>query len=109
MSSSAVVNPQRVRSDRGNSRDGEGESERLHIPIEGGASLAAEQTGEGPAIVLLHGLTATRRYVVMGSRALERSGQGALHQHQVEPATELEADREQAGYLREAVAFVEAN
>ena len=24
-------------------------------------------TGEGPAVVLLHGLTATRRYVVMGS------------------------------------------
>jgi pimeloyl-ACP methyl ester carboxylesterase len=29
--------------------------------------------GEGLPIVLLHGLTATRRYVVMGSRALERS------------------------------------
>jgi pimeloyl-ACP methyl ester carboxylesterase len=36
--------------------------------------LSGEQSGEGPAIVLLHGLTATRRYVVMGSRALERSG-----------------------------------
>ena len=40
----------------------------------GGVRLAAEQAGEGTAIVLLHGLTATRRYVVMGSRALERSG-----------------------------------
>jgi pimeloyl-ACP methyl ester carboxylesterase len=30
--------------------------------------------GEGTPVVLLHGLTATRRYVVMGSRALERSG-----------------------------------
>lgn len=30
--------------------------------------------GERGAIVLLHGLTATRRYVVMGSRALERAG-----------------------------------
>jgi pimeloyl-ACP methyl ester carboxylesterase len=30
--------------------------------------------GEGPTVVLLHGLTATRRYVVMGSSALERSG-----------------------------------
>jgi pimeloyl-ACP methyl ester carboxylesterase len=40
----------------------------------GGTLLAAEQSGEGPAVVLLHGLTATRRYVVMGSRALERSG-----------------------------------
>jgi len=39
-----------------------------------GTLLAGEQSGEGPAIVLLHGLTATRRYVVMGSRTLERSG-----------------------------------
>ena len=30
--------------------------------------------GDGAAIVLLHGLTATRRYVVMGSRSLERAG-----------------------------------
>jgi pimeloyl-ACP methyl ester carboxylesterase len=36
--------------------------------------LSGEQSGEGSAIVLLHGLTATRRYVVMGSRALERAG-----------------------------------
>jgi pimeloyl-ACP methyl ester carboxylesterase len=40
--------------------------------------LSGEQSGEGPAIVLLHGLTATRRYVVMGSRALERSGHRVL-------------------------------
>jgi pimeloyl-ACP methyl ester carboxylesterase len=39
-----------------------------------GVRLSGEQHGVGPAIVLLHGLTATRRYVVMGSRALERSG-----------------------------------
>jgi pimeloyl-ACP methyl ester carboxylesterase len=39
-----------------------------------GVSLAVEETGEGVAVVLLHGLTATRRYVVMGSRSLERSG-----------------------------------
>jgi pimeloyl-ACP methyl ester carboxylesterase len=39
-----------------------------------GVRLAAEEAGEGIPIVLLHGLTATRRYVVMGSRALERSG-----------------------------------
>jgi pimeloyl-ACP methyl ester carboxylesterase len=30
--------------------------------------------GEGVPVVLLHGLTATHRYVVMGSRALERAG-----------------------------------
>ena len=40
----------------------------------GGVTLAAEEAGEGVPVVLLHGLTATRRYVVMGSRALERGG-----------------------------------
>lgn len=39
-----------------------------------GVVIAAEETGGGVPIVLLHGLTATRRYVVMGSRSLERSG-----------------------------------
>jgi pimeloyl-ACP methyl ester carboxylesterase len=39
-----------------------------------GVRLAAQDGGEGPTVVLLHGLTATRRYVVMGSTALERSG-----------------------------------
>jgi pimeloyl-ACP methyl ester carboxylesterase len=37
-------------------------------------TLSGEQAGEGDPIVLLHGLTATRRYVVMGSRLLERAG-----------------------------------
>jgi pimeloyl-ACP methyl ester carboxylesterase len=32
------------------------------------------RASEGPAVVLLHGLTATRRYVVMGSSSLARSG-----------------------------------
>jgi pimeloyl-ACP methyl ester carboxylesterase len=39
-----------------------------------GVLLSGEQSGDGPPIVLLHGLSATRRYVVMGSRTLERSG-----------------------------------
>jgi pimeloyl-ACP methyl ester carboxylesterase len=39
-----------------------------------GVRLACSDDGEGPPVLLLHGLTATRRYVVMGSRALERSG-----------------------------------
>lgn len=39
-----------------------------------GVRLACSDDGEGTPVVLLHGLTATRRYVVMGSRALERSG-----------------------------------
>jgi pimeloyl-ACP methyl ester carboxylesterase len=36
--------------------------------------LYVEDDGEGVPVVLLHGLTATHRYVVMGSKALERSG-----------------------------------
>ena len=39
-----------------------------------GVRISGEDSGEGVPVVLLHGLTATRRYVVMGSRALERSG-----------------------------------
>jgi pimeloyl-ACP methyl ester carboxylesterase len=40
----------------------------------GGVRLDGEEAGEGTPVVLLHGLTATRRYVVMGSKSLERSG-----------------------------------
>ena len=43
-----------------------------------GRSLRGEATGEGPPIVLLHGLTASRRYVLHGSRALPRRGFGVL-------------------------------
>lgn len=39
-----------------------------------GVQLAVQDSGEGRPVVLLHGLTATHRYVVMGSTALERSG-----------------------------------
>ncbi len=39
-----------------------------------GVRLSGDDTGEGSPVVLLHGLTATRRYVVMGSSALPRSG-----------------------------------
>lgn len=50
----------------------------LSIDTPDGVRLSGEQTGEGQPIVLLHGLTATRRYVVMGSRALERSAQRVI-------------------------------
>jgi len=43
-----------------------------------GVRLSGEESGDGPPIVLLHGLTATRRYVVMGSRTLERAGHRVL-------------------------------
>jgi 3-oxoadipate enol-lactonase len=36
--------------------------------------IHGEVAGEGTPIVLCHGVTATRRYVVQGSRVLERSG-----------------------------------
>jgi pimeloyl-ACP methyl ester carboxylesterase len=54
--------------------------------------LAIEEAGEGVPVVLLHGLTATRRYVVMGSKTLERSGHrviayDARGHGQSEPAT----------------------
>jgi pimeloyl-ACP methyl ester carboxylesterase len=44
----------------------------------GGVTLRGDEAGEGTPVVLLHGLTATRRYVVMGSRALQRSGHRVL-------------------------------
>src|SRR3954464_12416918 len=40
----------------------------------GGVTIAGETLGEGPDVVLTHGLTATRRYTVMGSKALPRAG-----------------------------------
>jgi pimeloyl-ACP methyl ester carboxylesterase len=55
----------------------EGPPRELSILSDDGVALAGEESGSaGPGlpIVLLHGLTATRRYVVMGSRLLERAG-----------------------------------
>jgi pimeloyl-ACP methyl ester carboxylesterase len=43
-----------------------------------GVTLRGSDAGEGPAVALAHGLTATRRYVVMGSSALQRSGHRVL-------------------------------
>lgn len=40
--------------------------------------LHVEVAGDGPPVVLLHGLTASHRYVVMGSRHLERAGHRVL-------------------------------
>jgi len=45
----------------------------VEVPLAAGR-LAYEEAGAGPAVVCLHGLTATRRHVLMGSRALARSG-----------------------------------
>jgi pimeloyl-ACP methyl ester carboxylesterase len=40
----------------------------------GAPTLRGEAAGKGPPVVLCHGITATRRYVIHGSRALERAG-----------------------------------
>jgi pimeloyl-ACP methyl ester carboxylesterase len=37
-------------------------------------TIRGESAGEGPPAVLCHGITATRRYLLHGSRALERAG-----------------------------------
>lgn len=42
--------------------------------VRGGVELHGEEGGDGAPILLLHGLTATRRYVVHGSRMMERAG-----------------------------------
>jgi pimeloyl-ACP methyl ester carboxylesterase len=47
------------------------------VPFEvesGGVQLSGEEVGEGPPVVQLHGITATRRYVLHGSVALARRG-----------------------------------
>jgi 3-oxoadipate enol-lactonase len=44
------------------------------IPTADGVTLAVRDEGAGIPVVLLHGLTASRRYVVMGSRGLQRDG-----------------------------------
>jgi len=43
-----------------------------------GLALRGESAGEGPPVVLCHGITATRRYVLHGSRALERAGHAVV-------------------------------
>jgi pimeloyl-ACP methyl ester carboxylesterase len=46
----------------------------VHRVQAGAVELAVEDSGGGRPIVLAHGLTATRRYVVHGSRILQRAG-----------------------------------
>jgi pimeloyl-ACP methyl ester carboxylesterase len=52
-----------------------GTSDGIQTLRAGGVELIVEDTGgDGLPLLLAHGLTATRRYVVHGSRLLERSG-----------------------------------
>jgi pimeloyl-ACP methyl ester carboxylesterase len=49
-------------------------AETASFVVGGEPAIRGETAGEGPPIVLCHGITATRRYVHHGSRALERAG-----------------------------------
>lgn len=50
-------------------------ADALRVELAQGRALVGDDSGgDGPAVLLLHGLTATRRYVLHGSRALERAG-----------------------------------
>jgi 3-oxoadipate enol-lactonase len=69
--------------------------------LAGRQRLAAESVGEGPPVVLAHGLTATRRYVLHGSLALPRRGfhvvsYDARGHGDSDPGVETEAERGQA-------------
>ena len=46
----------------------------LALPGAAGVALSGEELGAGPTLVLLHGLSATRRNVLQGSRYLARNG-----------------------------------
>jgi pimeloyl-ACP methyl ester carboxylesterase len=49
-------------------------AEAAPFVLAGAPEIHGETVGEGPPIVLCHGITASRRYVHHGSRALERAG-----------------------------------
>ncbi len=48
--------------------------EPIEVRTPDGVFLRGEVAGDGPAVLLLHGLTATRRYVLHGSAGVERAG-----------------------------------
>jgi 3-oxoadipate enol-lactonase len=49
-------------------------AESRPFTVDGAPALRGESAGEGPPVVLCHGITATRRYVLHGSKALARAG-----------------------------------
>lgn len=92
----------------------------LAVHADGVVLSGEDAAGDSTPIVLLHGLTATRRYVVMGSRALERAGHRVIaydargHGHSTPApdrdygyqrlAEDLEAVLDQAGVERAVLA-----
>lgn len=76
-----------------------------------GVTLSGEVAGEGPCVLALHGLTASRRYVLHGSRTVERSGYrvatyDARGHGQSDPAPTA-ADYRYADYADDAVAVLD--
>lgn len=53
-------------------------AEPTPFAVGGRPVIRGEAAGEGPPVLLCHGITATRRYVVHGSRALDRAGHRVL-------------------------------
>jgi len=74
----------------------------------GAVTLGVSDSGEGPAVVLAHGLTATRRYVVMGSSALERSGHRVITYDARGHGTSSPAERAEAYRYEDLGADLEA-
>jgi pimeloyl-ACP methyl ester carboxylesterase len=52
--------------------------EERQFTIEPEPRLRGEEVGEGPPVVLCNGITATRRYVLHGSKALPRAGHAVI-------------------------------
>ena len=76
-----------------------------------GLTLHGEVAGDGPLVLALHGLSATRRYVLHGSRSLERSGyrvvlSDARGHGQSDPAP-ARSDYRYAEYAEDAVAILD--
>lgn len=76
-----------------------------------GFTLHGEVAGQGPVLLALHGLTATRRYVLHGSRSIERTGYrvvtyDARGHGQSDPAP-AKSDYRYAEYADDAVAILD--
>lgn len=78
----------------------------------GGFTLEGSDAGDGPLLLALHGLTATRRYVFHGSRTLERSGYRVVaydaRGHGESDPAPAPAEYRYADYADDAIAVLDA-
>lgn len=75
--------------------------EPVAFEVGGGPLLRGESAGQGPDVVLCHGLSATRRFVVHGSRLLPRRGY-RLHIYDARGHGESQPGADGYGYPRQA-------